>query len=143
MAQQQTFFMIKPSAVKRGLKNDIFSRVEKAGLSIAGNKLINMTQEQARQLYQEHQGKPFYNGLVKMITSGSVICCILEGENAVERTREIMGATNPKEALAGTIRGDLKEENYINPDGIILNIVHGSDSADSASREIAIFFGDE
>ena len=99
-----------------------------------------MTRNQAVTLYSPHLGKSFYNGLVNFITSAQVACSVVEGKNAIARVRELMGATDPLKAEAGTIRGDLKEANIINAEGIIKNLVHGSDSPESAEREIPIFF---
>lgn len=138
--KEQTFVMVKPDGVARGLEEEVFRRIQAEGLAVVITQDINMTIDQASELYLPHKGKPFYDGLVKLITSGAVVCSIVEGENAVARVRELMGATNPEEAAKGTIRGDLKEANIRNEDGIIKNIVHGSDSAESAKREIAIFF---
>ncbi len=99
-----------------------------------------LTTAQAAELYQPHLGKSFYAGLVKFITSGPVIATIVSGENAISRVRELMGATDPLKAAAGSLRGDLREANVINEYGVIKNLVHGSDSPESAAREIAIFF---
>lgn len=135
--------MIKPDGVSRGLSDEIIKRVEKAGLKIAKKYQQLMPKETAAELYSIHQGKHFYNGLMGFITSGPVLCNIVEGENAISKLREIMGATDPREAAAGTIRGDLKEENIFTEDKTIKNLVHGSDSPESAKREIAIFFKEE
>lgn len=137
---EKTFFMVKPDGVSRGLEKEIFKRIEKAGLTVSQRKNSKITEDQAADLYSPHYGKDFYPGLIKFITSGPVICTVVEGENAIARVREIMGATDPREADPGTIRGDLKEESVLTPDGIIKNLVHGSDSPQSAEREIAIFF---
>ncbi|MCX5750595.1 MAG: nucleoside-diphosphate kinase [Candidatus Saganbacteria bacterium] len=140
--KEQTFVMVKPDGVARGLTEDVFKRFQSAGLEVLLQQNLRMTIEQARELYLPHKGKPFYDGLVKFITSGTVVCSTIEGENAIAGVRDLMGATNPEEAAKGTIRGELKEANIRNEDGIIKNIVHGSDSAESAKREIAIFFND-
>jgi len=137
---ENSFFMLKPDALARGLEKEIFKRVKAAGLKVLEQKRINMTAEKAADLYSPHLGKSFYPGLLRFITSGPVICCRVKGENAIQKLREIMGATDPRKAEAGTIRGDLKEDNVLNPEGIIKNLVHGSDSFESASRELAIFF---
>ncbi|MDI6732139.1 MAG: nucleoside-diphosphate kinase [Candidatus Margulisbacteria bacterium] len=137
---EKTFFMIKPDGVARGLENEVFSRVEKAELKILLKRLIFLTEELAKALYLPHFGKPFYAGLIKFITSGPVIVSLLEGEDAINKVRLLMGATDPRSAGKGTIRGDLKEENILSPEGIMKNIVHGSDGAESARRELAIFF---
>ena len=132
--EQRTYIMIKPDAVARGLVGRIVQRFEDVGLTIERAELGVVTVEQAAANYVEHQGKPFYDGLVSYITSGSVVKLVLSGENAVSVCRKLMGATNPAEAAPGTIRGDY---------GLTMdaNIVHGSDSPESAEREIAIFFG--
>ncbi|MBU0672586.1 MAG: nucleoside-diphosphate kinase [Candidatus Margulisbacteria bacterium] len=135
--------MIKPDGVSRGLADEVLVRVKKAGLKLIRQKELTMTKELAADLYSPHLGKRFYPGLVKFITSGPVTCCVVEGEDAIGRLRELMGATDPRKALPGTIRGDLKEANVLNPDGIIKNLVHGSDSPASAKREIPIFFKGE
>jgi len=137
---ENTFFMLKPDVAARGLEKEIFKRVKAAGLTVRGQKRISMPAEKAADLYSPHLGKSFYPGLVRFITSGPVVCCRVEGENAILKLREIMGATDPRLAQPGTIRGDLKEDNVLNPDGIIKNLVHGSDSPGSAGRELAIFF---
>ncbi|MRS11575.1 MAG: nucleoside-diphosphate kinase [Actinobacteria bacterium] len=126
--------MIKPDAVARGIVGRIVARFEDVGLEIERLELGMVTPEQAAANYAEHAGKPFYQGLVTYITSGPVVKMVLAGPDAVAVVRKLMGVTNPKEAAPGTIRGDF---------GISLdaNIVHGSDSAASAEREIAIFFG--
>jgi len=131
---QKTYIMIKPDAVARGLVGRIISRFEEAGLKLERAEFGLVTAEQAAANYAEHVGKPFYEGLVAYITSGPVVKMVLSGPSAVSVCRKLMGATNPAEAAPGTIRGDF---------GLVLdaNIVHGSDSPESAEREIAIFFG--
>ena len=130
---QKTYIMIKPDAVARGLVGRIVARIESVGLTIERMELSAVTSEQAAANYAEHQGKPFYAGLVEYITSGPVVKMVISGEEAVAVMRKLMGATNPKDAAPGTIRGDF---------GLSLdaNIIHGSDSPESASREINIFF---
>lgn len=135
--------MVKPDGVARGLENDVFKRIEDAGLCVIQKKKIQMTKDVAADLYSPHLGKVFYAGLLKFITSGPVICSVIEGENAIACVRELMGATDPREAKAGTIRGDFREENVLTEDKTIKNIVHGSDSPESAEREISIFFKGE
>lgn len=135
--------MIKPDGVSRGLSDEIIKRVENSGLKVAKKYQQQMPNETAAELYSIHQGKHFYNGLMKFITSGPVVCTIVEGDGAIAKLREIMGATDPREAAAGTIRGDLKEENIFTEDKTIKNLVHGSDSPESAEREIAIFFKED
>ena len=137
---EKTFFMIKPDGVARGLTEDIYKRVTEAGLKVEVKKQLTPTLEQATELYQPHLGKKFYPGLVKFITSGPVVACIVSGESAISRLRELMGDTDPLAAERGTIRGDLKEMAVINEDGIIKNLVHGSDSPAAAVRETAVFF---
>lgn len=131
---QKTYCMIKPDAVARGLVGRIVARFEDVGLTVERMELGMVTSEQAAANYAEHEGKPFYAGLVEYITSGPVVKLVLSGADAVPVVRKLMGATNPKDAAPGTIRGDY---------GLTLdaNIVHGSDSPESAEREIAIFFG--
>ena len=130
---QKTYLMIKPDAVARRLVGAIVSRIEAVGLTIERMELGMVTPEQAAANYAEHEGKPFYEGLVAYVTSGPVVKMVVSGPDAVVVVRKLMGATNPKEAAPGTIRGDF---------GLSLdaNIVHGSDSPESAEREIAIFF---
>jgi len=132
--EQSTFIMIKPDAVARGLIAPIISRFEAAGLCIDRLELGVVTREQAEANYAEHEGKPFYESLISYITSGPVVKMVLSGPEAVLVCRKLMGATNPRDAAPGTIRGDF---------GLTLeaNIVHGSDSPESAKREIDIFFG--
>lgn len=131
---QKTYIMIKPDAVARGLVGRIVARIESVGLGIERMELSDVTPAQAAANYAEHEGKPFYAGLVEYITSGPVVKMVISGEEAVPVMRKLMGATDPKEAAPGTIRGDF---------GLSLdaNIIHGSDSPESAVREIAIFFG--
>ncbi|KAF0207450.1 MAG: nucleoside-diphosphate [Actinobacteria bacterium] len=131
---QNTYVMIKPDAVARGLIGRIVGRVEAVGLTIERMELSMVTAEQAAANYAEHEGKGFYAGLVEYITSGPVVKLQISGEEAVPVMRKLMGATNPKDAAPGTIRGDF---------GLSLdaNIIHGSDSPESAVRELAIFFG--
>ena len=137
---EKSYFMIKPDGVKRGLVEQIIARVQTAGLTVEKQESRRLTAAQAAELYQPHLGKKFYPGLVKFITSGPVVACVVAGDKAIPRLRELMGDTDPLAAARGTIRGDLREAEVINEDGIIKNLVHGSDSPASASREIAIFF---
>ena len=125
--------MIKPDAVQRRLAAEVLGRIERRGFAIRGLKLIRVTADQAGQHYAEHRGKPFYPELVEFITSGPVVAMVVEGPAAVTTVRTMMGATNPLDSAPGTIRGDLALE-------IGENIVHGSDSPESAEREIAIYF---
>ncbi|KAF0132686.1 MAG: nucleoside-diphosphate kinase [Candidatus Saganbacteria bacterium] len=137
---EQTFCVIKPDGVKRGLSEEITNRIKQSGLAIKENKNINISKEQAEKLYTAHKSKAFYQGLVKFITSAPVEMMVLEGDDAVSKLRKLMGETDPREALVGTIRGDLKEEKVLNHDGILKNIIHGSDSQENAKYEISIFF---
>lgn len=133
MAIEKTFSIIKPDAVARNVIGDIVSRFEKAGLRVVASRMERLTVATARGFYAEHDGKPFFDDLVNYMSSGPVIVQVLEGEDAIARNRELMGATNPREAAAGTIRADFAES-------IDANAVHGSDSAESAAREIDYFF---
>ena len=133
---QRTLVLLKPDAVERGLVGEIISRLETRGLRFAAIKLMRLSEELAHRHYEEHSGKPFFEGLVGFITSSPVVAMVLEGENAVTVVRGIIGATNPQDAAPGTVRGDLAMT-------IGLNLVHGSDSEESAAREIALFFSPE
>ncbi len=135
MALERTFSIIKPDAVAKNVIGQIYSRFEAKGLRIVAAKMIQLTQAQAEGFYAEHKERPFFNDLVSFMISGPVMMQVLEGENAVLANREIMGATNPKEADAGTIRADFAES-------IDENAVHGSDATDTAAREISYFFSD-
>lgn len=135
MAQERTLSIVKPDAVAKSVIGDIVSRFEKAGLKVVGMRMEHLSTEKAGGFYAEHKGRPFYDDLVAFMTSGPCVVQILEGENAITRNRELMGATNPKEADAGTIRADFAES-------IDANAVHGSDSPESAAREISYFFRD-
>ena len=130
---ERTLVLLKPDAVQRGLVGAVISRLESRGLKIAAMKMLRMDMETAAVHYGEHVGKPFYDGLVEFITSGPLVAMVLEGENAVPLTRNAMGSTNPADASPGTIRGDMAVD-------LGRNLIHGSDSADSAKREIEIFF---
>jgi nucleoside-diphosphate kinase len=131
----RTLILIKPDAVQRGLAGEIISRFERRGLKFVAMKLMRVDEALARRHYAEHEGKPFLEGLVAFITSGPIVAAVLEGPNAVEASRAIMGATDPQKAAIGTVRGDF---------GLFVqnNLVHGSDSPESAQREIALFFND-
>lgn len=133
MALERTFSIIKPDATKRNLTGAINAMIEKGGLRIVAQKRIHMTREQAEGFYAVHKERPFFGELVEFMCSGPVVVQVLEGENAVARNREIMGATNPAEAAPGTIR----KEHALN---IGENSVHGSDSLENAQKEIAFFF---
>ena len=133
MTAERTFAMVKPDGVQRGLVGEIIRRYEARGLKLVGLKLQQVPRSKAEEHYAEHQGKPFYNGLVDYITSGPVACLALEGKNAVNVVRAMNGATKPWDATPGTIRGDLALD-------IGRNVVHGSDSVESAQRELGIYF---
>ena len=135
MSTQRTFSIIKPDATARNLTGQIIARFEEAGLRIVASKRIHMTREQAEGFYAVHKERPFFNDLVSFMISGPVVVQVLEGDNAIARNREIMGATNPADADAGTIRKDFAE-------GIEANSVHGSDAPETAAEEIKFFFTD-
>ncbi|ABK81831.1 nucleoside-diphosphate kinase [Campylobacter fetus] len=130
---EQTLSIIKPDAVKKGVVGKIIDRFESNGLRIAAAKKLQLSVEDAKKFYEVHAARPFYGELVEFMTSGPVVVMVLEGDNAVVKNRELMGATNPKEAAAGTIRADFAES-------IDANAVHGSDSLENAKTEIAFFF---
>ena len=136
MAMELTFSMIKPDAVAKNVIGEIYARFEKAGLRIIACRMLHLSRERAEGFYAVHKERPFFGELVEFMTSGPVMVQVLEGENAVAKNREVMGATNPKEAAPGTIRADFADE-------ITENAVHGSDAAETAAEEIAFFFDDE
>lgn len=136
MTIERTLSIIKPDAVGKRCIGDVLSRFEKAGLRIVAAKMIHLTQKQAEQFYAVHSERPFYKDLVSFMISGPVMVQVLEGENAILKNRDIMGATNPAEAAPGTIRADFA-------DSIDANAVHGSDGPDTARQEIAFFFAPE
>ncbi|MGK0444842.1 MAG: nucleoside-diphosphate kinase [Bermanella sp.] len=136
MAVERTLSIVKPDAVAKNVIGKIYSRFEEAGLQIIASKMVNLSDELAGGFYAEHKERPFFKDLVGFMTSGPVMIQVLEGEGAVLKNRDLMGATNPKEADAGTIRADFAES-------IDANAVHGSDSVESAAREISYFFKDE
>jgi nucleoside-diphosphate kinase len=136
MPVEQTLSIIKPDGVQKNLIGEICSRFEKAGLSIVAARMMHLSKRQAEEFYAVHRQRPFYDDLVKYMTSGPVMVQVLEGEAAVDTNRKIMGATNPADAEPGTIRADFA-------DSIEENIVHGSDAAATARQEIAFFFGDD
>ncbi len=133
MAIERTFSIIKPDAVAKNVIGKIYSRFESNGLKIVASKMLHMTKEQAGGFYAVHKERPFYNDLVEFMTSGPVMVQVLEGENAITKNREIMGATNPAEAAEGTIRADFAET-------VDENAVHGSDAPETAAQEIEYFF---
>ncbi len=134
MAIERTFSIIKPDAVAKNVIGEIYTRFEKAGFKIVAAKMVHLTQAEAEGFYAVHKERPFFNDLVQFMVSGPVMMQVLEGENAIATHREIMGATNPKEAAAGTIRADFA-------DSIDANAVHGSDAPETAAVEIEYFFG--
>ena len=133
---ERTFLAIKPDGVQRGLIGKVISRLEEKGFKLVAMKLMHLTNEHAEKHYAEHKGKPFYKGLVSFITSGPVVAMVWEGKEVVSATRKLMGKTNPLEAEVGTIRGDFATD-------VGRNVVHGSDSIESAKREIDLFFSDK
>jgi nucleoside-diphosphate kinase len=136
MATERTFSIIKPDATKRNITGKIVDRLEEAGLRVIASKRIHMTREQAEGFYAVHKERPFFNDLCTFMTSGPVVVQVLEGENAIAKNREVMGATNPADAAPGTIRADFAES-------IEANSVHGSDGPDTAAQEIKFFFSDD
>jgi nucleoside-diphosphate kinase len=133
MAIERTFSIVKPDAVAKNVIGQIYSRFEQAGLKIVASKMLHLSREQAGDFYAVHKERPFYNDLIDFMTSGPVMVQVLEGESAIARNREIMGATNPQEAAPGTIRADFAQT-------VDENAVHGSDGPDTAKAEIAFFF---
>ncbi|MDM7323990.1 MAG: nucleoside-diphosphate kinase [Thermus sp.] len=133
---ERTFVMVKPDGVRRGLVGEVLARFERKGFRLVGLKLLKISTELAEKHYAEHREKPFFPGLVSFITSGPVVAMVLEGPNVVAEVRKMMGATHPKDALPGTIRGDFATT-------IDENVIHGSASLEDAEREIALFFRPE
>jgi len=133
---ERTFIALKPDAVQRGFIGEIIARFERKGFKLIGLKMMVVSKAQAEEHYGEHSSKPFFGGLVEFITSGPIVAMAWEGSNVVLSARQMMGATNPKDALPGTIRGDFSVD-------LGRNIVHGSDSVESAERELKIFFKSE
>ena len=136
MSLERTISIIKPDAVAKNVIGEIYSRFEKAGLKVIASKMMQLSEEKAGEFYAVHKERPFYGELVAFMTSGPVMVQILEGEDAIAKNREVMGATNPKEADTGTIRADFAES-------IDENAVHGSDGPDTAKAEMAFFFSDD
>ena len=130
---ERTFVMIKPDGVQRGLIGEIISRIERKGLKIVAMKMLHISQELAQRHYAEHRGKPFFDSLISYITSGPVVAMVVEGKEAVKVMRSLVGKTNPIEASPGTIRGDYAMD-------VGRNVIHASDSIESANREISLFF---
>ena len=135
MSVEKTLSIIKPDAVKRNVIGEIYTRFEKKGLKIVAAKMLSLSTDEAKSFYKEHKERPFFNDLVKFMTSGPVMVQVLEGEKAISENRKLMGATNPKEAEMGTIRADFASS-------IDANAVHGSDSTETAKQEINFFFPD-
>ncbi|MGA3118677.1 MAG: nucleoside-diphosphate kinase [Syntrophobacteraceae bacterium] len=132
---ERTLSIIKPDGVGKGLAGEVIRRLEQAGIRICAMKMVRLTPDQARMFYAVHRERPFYSSLTEFMTSGPIIAIVLEGENVIQRNRELMGATNPKEALPGTIRRDFASD-------VEKNIVHGSDGPETAAQEIKFFFND-
>jgi nucleoside-diphosphate kinase len=135
MATERTISIIKPDAVARNVIGEIYSRFEKAGLRIVAARMMHLSREQAGEFYAVHKERPFYGELIDYMTSGPIMVQVLEGDNAIAKNREVMGATNPKDAAPGTIRADFATD-------ITENAVHGSDAPETAATEIAFFFGE-
>ena len=133
MALERTLSIVKPDGVARNLIGEVYRRFESQGLRIVAARMLHLSEAQAQAFYAVHKERPFYRDLVRYMTSGPVIAQVLEGEAAIQKNRDIMGATDPKKAASGTIRADLAQS-------IEANVVHGSDAADTAAREIAFFF---
>ncbi len=133
MSTERTLSIIKPDAVAKNVIGQIYSRFEAAGLKIVASRMLHLSREQAGEFYAVHKARPFYQDLIEFMTSGPVMVQVLEGENAIQRNREIMGATNPKDAASGTIRADFATT-------VDENAVHGSDGPDTAKVEIGFFF---
>jgi nucleoside-diphosphate kinase len=133
MAKERTFSIIKPDAVAKNVIGPITAKLEAAGLRVVASKMVRLTHEQAKAFYWVHRERPFFEGLVKFMTEGPVVVQVLEGDNAIAKNREVMGATNPEKAAAGTIRKDFATD-------IERNAVHGSDAPETAKEEIAFFF---
>jgi nucleoside-diphosphate kinase len=133
MAVERTLSIVKPDAVAKNVIGEIYTRFEKGGLRVVAAKMLQLSEEQAQQFYAVHRERPFYDELVEFMTSGPVMVQVLEGENSIAKNRELMGATNPKEAAPGTIRADFAET-------VDENAVHGSDGPDTAKAEIEFFF---
>ena len=135
LAIERTFSIIKPDAVAKNVIGEIVSRFEKNGLRIIASRMVHLTREQAEGFYAVHRERPFFNDLVAFMTSGPVVVQVLEGENAISKNRELMGATNPQDAAPGTIRADFAKT-------VDENAVHGSDAPETAAQEIDFFFGE-
>ncbi len=132
---ERTLSIIKPDGVRKGLAGEVMRRLEQAGIRICAMKMVRLTLDQAGMFYTVHRERPFYSSLTEFMSSGPIVAMVLEGENVIRRNRELMGATNPKEALPGTIRRDFASD-------VEKNIVHGSDAPETAAQEIKFFFND-
>jgi len=132
---ERTLSIIKPDGVAKGLAGEVIKRMEKAGIRICAMKMVRLSREQAGMFYAVHRERPFYGPLLEFMTSGPIIAMVLEGENVIQKNRELMGSTNPKDALPGTIRRDFASD-------VEKNIVHGSDGPETAAQEINFFFND-
>lgn len=138
MSSQQTLILVKPDGVKRGLVGEVIARVERKGYKVSNLKMLNADRELLAKHYAEHEGKPFYEPLLEFMMSGPIVAMVAEGERVIEGFRKLAGTTDPTTAEPGTIRGDLARDMGTK---VVQNIVHGSDSPESAEREIKIFFG--
>ncbi len=132
---EKTLSIVKPDGVAKGVTGEVVRRMEQAGIRICAMKMIRLTLDQARMFYAVHRERPFYNSLTEFMTSGPIVAMVLMGENVIQRNRELMGATNPKDAAPGTIRRDFASD-------VEKNIVHGSDGPETAAQEIKFFFND-
>lgn len=133
---EQTLTIIKPDAVEKDIIGEVLHRIELDGLRIASLKMMQLSEDQAKEFYGEHEGKPFFDGLIEFMTSGPIVPAVVVGENAIQRLRTLMGETDPSEATPGTIRAEFA-------DGMPNNIIHGSDSPESAEQEISFFFDEK
>ena len=133
---ERTFVMIKPDGVQRRLIGKVIERLEQSGLKIVAMKFLHVSRQLAEKHYEVHKGKPFYDGLIKYITSGPVVAMVIEGLNAIERVRNLVGATDPQKAMPGTIRGDFAQH-------IGRNIIHASDAKETAEKEIKLWFSED
>lgn len=138
MANERTLSMVKPDAVEKNCIGAVIARLEQAGLKVVAAKMLILTRDEAERFYAVHRGKHFFETLVSFITSGPLLAMVLEGENAILKNREVMGATDPRKALPGTIRGDFAKDIG---DRMERNVVHGSDAPETAKEEISFFFG--
>ena len=140
---QRTLFIIKPDAIRRNKVGDILNDLKASGLKLIRQKKINLPLETLKRLYEEHEGKDFYDNLIKYMTGGTVICAVVEGVDAIQRLRDLMGATIPSKAAPNTIRGKYRAESDTGPSGAIENLVHGSDRQERAIFEVGLLFGED